>query len=65
MTSQLNLGVANAYRADLLREAKLARIAANGTRHESLFRRAIARLHADAGRSASARRTYELAPTDR
>ena len=65
MTTHLNHGVANAYQTDMLRQAKLARPATDGTRHESLFRRAIARFHADAGRSASARRTYELAPTDR
>jgi hypothetical protein len=64
MTTHLNYGVTNAYQADMLREAKLAR-RANGTRHESLFRRAIARLHADAGRSASPRTTYEAAPTAR
>jgi hypothetical protein len=65
MTTHLNHSVANSYQSDMLREAKLARLAANGTRHETLFRRAFARLHADAGRSPSARRTYELAPTDR
>jgi hypothetical protein len=65
MTSQLNLGAASSYQADMLREATLARRTANGSRHESLLRRAIARLHADAARSASARRTYDPAPTAR
>ena len=65
MTSQLNLGAANAYQADMLRDAKLARRTTHGSRRESLLRRAIARLHADAAKSASPRRTYEPAPTDR
>jgi len=65
MTTHLNYGVGNAHQADLMRQAKLARLASNGTRHESLFRRAVARLHAGAGKSDSPRPTYELAPTNR
>jgi hypothetical protein len=67
MTGNLSLssGLASAHQAELRRAADLARRASNGSRRDSLFRRAIARLHADAGKSASPRRTYELAPTVR
>ena len=61
----LNTLRADTRRDDLLREAKRARLAGNDARRESLFRRAVARLYADAGSSASPRRTYLPAPTAR
>jgi hypothetical protein len=65
MTTQLNLGVADAHRADLLREARLARLASDATGHESLFRRALAMIQACTGRTLRAHAPYEAAPTAR
>jgi hypothetical protein len=67
MTTPMSLNSirADVRRDDLLREARHARLTAGASQGPSLFQRALARLHADAGRSSSPRRTYELAPTDR
>jgi hypothetical protein len=65
MSSHLTAHVASTYQHDLRRAADSARLVSGGPRRESLFQRAIARLQADAGSTASLRRTYRLAPTDR
>ena len=65
MSSHLSASLASSYQHDLRRAAEHSRVGANRTRRESLFRRALSRLHADAGSSASARSKYEVAPTAR
>ena len=64
MMSNVSLDFANAHRADLLRAAEHARRGGGASRRGAL-RRFVSRLYADADSSASPRRTYRLAPTDR
>jgi hypothetical protein len=61
----LNTLRADVRRDELLREAKRARLAGRDTSRESLFRRAVARLYADAGSSASPHRGHPVAPATR
>jgi hypothetical protein len=65
MMSNVSLDLANARRDDLLRAAEHARRGPSNTRRGGALRRFVSRVYADAGSSASPRRTYTLAPTDR